>query len=392
MNYITSQEAADKWGLTRRSVQIYCREGKIPGAVNPGKQWLIPENAEKPPDSRLEKNKYARNSEPYHFPIFVYTNYYFSASELSEDERLLREAQLLNLKCEFSESVTYCRKLIDESPSVSVRFGAWFTNYSNYMFLGLTSQLPGCIENMISISESAVSHQEDYRLLLAFLDHTYRFDKKRYLEIDVAELSTDAITTYKLISLAVAYFSVDDVPKNTINFFEAVCKETDTIGIAPAGVTMHGLLAMLHSRNNNMEAKLHHIDEAGRIGHENGVIRLLAKCSALDIDTFHQRLCKYGKRFANDIRNRCIRNRKNWQLAYAIHTGSNPAINVRIFETEIVLLLIYKMSIEDIAILKNITAQEVRDTIKALCKKLSVKSKKELVVLFMNTYGFTPDT
>jgi len=83
MNYITSQEAADKWGLTRRSVQLYCQNGRIPGAINPGKQWLVPEDAEKPRDNRFSENKNEAEVEPYHFPLLTYSKHFLTVSELS---------------------------------------------------------------------------------------------------------------------------------------------------------------------------------------------------------------------------------------------------------------------------------------------------------------------
>jgi len=389
MNYITSQEAAVKWGLTRRTVQLYCQSGKIPGAVNPGKQWLIPETAPKPEDGRFSKNRHVRDAEPYHFPLLVYTRHFLSVSELTEDERSLLEAQLLNLRCEHTESVFRCRKLISKSRSVSVRFGALFTNMSNYMFLGLTSEIPACMKAMESICADASPHSEDYRLILAFFAHTYRFDPSRYLAIDVSMLSQDAVITYKLITLAVSLFSDDNIPESTIRFFETSCIETDLLGIAPASITMHGLLAMLHSRKGNMDAKLLHMDEVCRIGYENDLIRLLAKCASLDIDNYVRRLRKYGEAFASDIRDRCIRNRNNWQLAFKAHSGENPMLSLSIFEHEFLLLLVYKTSIHDLAALKNMTEKEARKVISDLCEHLSVGSRKELIELYKETFHFT---
>ena len=56
MNGITAKEAAEKWGITPRQVQLLCSQGRIPGAVRFGHAWLIPANAEKPQDGR-RKNK-----------------------------------------------------------------------------------------------------------------------------------------------------------------------------------------------------------------------------------------------------------------------------------------------------------------------------------------------
>ncbi len=52
MEYLTSAECAEKWGVSQRRVAVYCKEGRIEGAVIRGKMWLIPEKAEKPNDPR----------------------------------------------------------------------------------------------------------------------------------------------------------------------------------------------------------------------------------------------------------------------------------------------------------------------------------------------------
>ncbi len=52
MEYLTSAECAEKGGISQRRVAIYCKQGRIEGAVIRGKMWLIPEGAEKPEDPR----------------------------------------------------------------------------------------------------------------------------------------------------------------------------------------------------------------------------------------------------------------------------------------------------------------------------------------------------
>ena len=46
--YITVQEAAEKWGVTPRQVQMLCKAKRIGGAMRMSRIWVIPENAEKP--------------------------------------------------------------------------------------------------------------------------------------------------------------------------------------------------------------------------------------------------------------------------------------------------------------------------------------------------------
>ena len=52
MDYITTKEAAAKWGVTDRMVLYYCTHGRIEGALKLGNLWLIPKEFEKPQDKR----------------------------------------------------------------------------------------------------------------------------------------------------------------------------------------------------------------------------------------------------------------------------------------------------------------------------------------------------
>lgn len=55
--YITAQEAAHKWNITTRQVQILCKDGRIDGVARVSRIWLIPENAEKPTKSISNQKK-----------------------------------------------------------------------------------------------------------------------------------------------------------------------------------------------------------------------------------------------------------------------------------------------------------------------------------------------
>ena len=56
MNYLTTIEMAEKWNISRRRVTVLCSTGRIPGVIQKGPMWLIPENAKKPEDGRRVLN------------------------------------------------------------------------------------------------------------------------------------------------------------------------------------------------------------------------------------------------------------------------------------------------------------------------------------------------
>ena len=49
---MTIKEAAAAWGITERRVNALCKAGRISGAYKEGRQWFIPDSAQKPMDKR----------------------------------------------------------------------------------------------------------------------------------------------------------------------------------------------------------------------------------------------------------------------------------------------------------------------------------------------------
>jgi len=52
LEFISVQDAAEKWGISKRRVQKLCEENRIPGVAKFSRLWLIPKDAEKPMDKR----------------------------------------------------------------------------------------------------------------------------------------------------------------------------------------------------------------------------------------------------------------------------------------------------------------------------------------------------
>ena len=46
--YMTTKQAAEKWNISLRQVQNYCKKEIIPGVVKVGTNYLIPEESARP--------------------------------------------------------------------------------------------------------------------------------------------------------------------------------------------------------------------------------------------------------------------------------------------------------------------------------------------------------
>ena len=121
--FMTTKEASEKWGVSERRINTFCKEGRIPGAYkdkeNKNKQWMIPADAVKPADKRLkrdasislsEKKVASKSGKKLPLPIGI-SDYRKASSEYSYVDKTL-----------------LIRDFIDERPQVSLftrprRFG-----------------------------------------------------------------------------------------------------------------------------------------------------------------------------------------------------------------------------------------------------------------------------
>ena len=60
MEYLSISQTAEKWGISKRRIQVLCSQDRIPGAIKIGSYWAIPEDAEKPKDERIKTGKYIK--------------------------------------------------------------------------------------------------------------------------------------------------------------------------------------------------------------------------------------------------------------------------------------------------------------------------------------------
>ena len=60
MEYLSIRQTAEKWGISRRRIQVLCAEDRIPGVIRIDYTWAIPADAEKPSDARIKSGKYTK--------------------------------------------------------------------------------------------------------------------------------------------------------------------------------------------------------------------------------------------------------------------------------------------------------------------------------------------
>lgn len=64
MEWMSTQQAADKWHIPKRTIQYLCKSGKIPGAQRFNGYWLIPLDTPAPESMPLSKHSAGSQAEP----------------------------------------------------------------------------------------------------------------------------------------------------------------------------------------------------------------------------------------------------------------------------------------------------------------------------------------
>ncbi|WP_312943068.1 helix-turn-helix domain-containing protein [Oscillibacter sp.] len=55
LDYISVEQASEKWGISKRRIQKLCEEKRIDGVIRFGRSWAIPRDAKKPADARKKR-------------------------------------------------------------------------------------------------------------------------------------------------------------------------------------------------------------------------------------------------------------------------------------------------------------------------------------------------
>ena len=131
MKFIAVKEAADAWDITERTVRKYCEQGRIEGAINVGKLWIIPIDTPCPNNvdrssmlKPLAQKVVYQRSKNNHFGIYEYlqVNLAYSSCRMASN-RLTRD-QVQDIYRKGKVSVAFEPMKVDDVIEISNHFRA----------------------------------------------------------------------------------------------------------------------------------------------------------------------------------------------------------------------------------------------------------------------------
>ncbi len=188
MNYISVKEAAEKWGVTTRRVQILCSEEKIKGATRFGRNWMIPEGAVLP--SSAKKGEEPHLPMPRKSPFLDMTDLYNKIGQADECAEMLVnnpeayelfKAQIAYRRGEIAQVYKHARYFLDSHSGFYAILGAGMLLASVAIWSGDKTIWYEAKKHICEAPCETQEEREIISLTLAVIDSSI-YDNKDYPE------------------------------------------------------------------------------------------------------------------------------------------------------------------------------------------------------------------
>jgi len=387
MGYISTKEAAKKWGISQRRVICLASAGRIEGAASFGINWMIPEDAAKPTDGRKKAARALKQASPlFRFPMYINGAEGDYLPPLTNEERTLRQAQLAFYACRFEQARPLILSLSEHAENRYVRIAAW---YYRCCIAAYDSKVEDFEHSFSSFNASLAEdfpHKAEMLLLRCLLDvdsgYHYKFllNGFRIRANEAYHPSTyDIIAFLSVFSLSNGDFSL--LGKLRFESYEMLCMRMEHDGHFLEAQALHYVLLEIYQMQADEEMMLYH----ARCGLNISLEHDLYLSSALNLfyypDIAQKVLADYPSDFSEKI----------LALSRGLHEKYVKFANVRSSasymsilsdrEFAFVTLATQEYSNREIARMLKISEKTVSKRYNEIYEKLGIKNKQELVEL-----------
>lgn len=399
MDYIGIDEAAKRWGLSKRFVQLLCSNGRIEGATRLGRAWMIPKNAKKPIDGRTKAARAEHDADmplPRKTPFLYMTDLYHTpgtADAVGESLAYNHEAKVL-----FEAEVAYSRGEIDKVYDIAnyllSKHSGFYAILSAGMLLAMCAIWKGDIEMWrkakIHISEAPAKNDYDrdtMQLAISAVDimlyNVQSFPK--WFQIGCFEpLHKDAYPAAKVYYAKFLYAVAYSVATNTLKLPGAeglyvmtsvpytlepmICWANEKNTVMSEIYLRLTCAAVYHNYGNDKEA-IRHIDRALSLALPDKFYGLLAEyCRALD-SLMEKHLSLIDENAWKEVKKLYKVYNEGWsKLSGSVH-GKNIITTLSDKEREVAKLAAFGMTNPEIAEKLHMSLPAVKQAIRIVMEK-----------------------
>jgi len=389
LDFLTTKQIAEIWGISANRITILCKEGRIPGAYKIGKQWMLPEDAKKPTDGRTSEAKTETQAHYIRLPFFMNMPADRFVPALSEEEMELRTAQLLFLACDFSNAERKFERIARHGKdkylkicslfflcyiSAEYNSGKYFNEYYTQLSIDLSEEF---------------EHKTDMKLLrplILCLLSLYGEAKEVHRYDPEYDYSPSFYPVMYILSLLCG-----PEPKGqqqiekTLKVYEVIASQLEDDGHIYEAQLLHIFLLIIYNMIINNKMMYHHLRKALSIAYDNDFLHPLASIYAYYTDAFKEVLKDYPESFAGKIR----KYGKLIHKSFSAYTENHEEIGIYSLLSEkdyqYVRYALQGYSNKIIAEALNTSERTVAAHFSAIFAKLGIKKKSEIASLFSST-------
>lgn len=404
------QQAAEKWNISVRRVQDYCRQGKIPGAERFGLNWTIPNDAVKPVDGRKRSAKLEAQADmpmPRKSPFLDMTDLYSEPG--TADDCILALSSHPEAQALFAAEIAYRRGEVDKvyryAQYILERKSGFFAIIAGGLLLAFCSFWTGDV-NMwqqakkhiceapchtqtdrdivalsLAITDSAIRSKGDYPewftrgcfdTLPVDSHHAARVYYAKNLLVGAQEVATGERQYPNIRGLGMIRFYPYIV--------EPMITKANTDKTIIPEIYLRLLCAIACSQSGDIKRAKFHIDKAVSLCLADRLYGPLVEYRRQLGKLLDERIAKVDPDALRTVKELHKQYQTGWTIIHNTMLERKVAVSLTIREREIARLAVFGLSDKQIAEQLKISEASVKGFIRAAKNKTGVDKRSELVL------------
>ena len=406
MDYITVKEAAEKWGVTPRRVQILCAKEKIKGAYRFGKSWMIPSGAILP--STAKKGEEPHLPMPRKCPFLDMTDLYNKvggADECAEmlinnpEAYALFNAQIAYRRGEMVQVYKHARYFLDSHSGFNAILGGGMLLASCGIWSGDVNMWYEAKRHIFEATCHSEHDREIVSLALAIIDSSI-YDNKDYPEWfkrgNFEALPSDSHPAAKVFYIKYLYMSAFGIASKQMsiegmqglsfmkiipNIIEPLISQAivDRTIVPEIYLRMSCAVAYCNSGERNLAIK--HIDKALELALADKLYGILAEYVRHFSGLLEERIALIDKDALERVEELSSIYIKNWSKVSGKVRNRAIAGNLTAKEHEVAKLTAFGFSVKDIASRLYVSESTIKQTISRIINKTGIQDKGEMYLI-----------
>lgn len=384
MEYITTKEAAQKWGISTSRITFLANEGRIPGANRLGKSWLIPATATKPEAIKANHTNIPRKEpDKFSFPLYHLRPdwSYLNTSDLSKSRQRLLEAETAVFECRFEDAYPILKSLLKSSDDIVTEIGCLWNAGICAIALNKPKDFSKFYLRLQMLLAEDFPHRDDLVIILDSLKtYTDTMDSVAHSEIYNIDIHNLALPM-TCIQIGYSQLTKESMEpgKAEVSMLEIILHLLESTGAIVAIEWMHCYLLGIYFLRDNMPAANKHAEAIVSLAYENKLYYPLVMYYHYFIDIFSLVLEKYPVEFQEHCHRLVSQYEENFSGFIASKREYAVISHITDEDYPYIYGVITNLPYTRLAEKLDISPSTVKRRISTICVKFGVKNRKELL-------------